>query len=96
MDGRPLAVAELKMARDEVRVEMGEKHMADLAAQPVSVLEVLLDVPLRVDNRGDAAVLIGDQIRGVRQTAEVELLQDHRAPDVAPTGAAYGARTIRM
>ena len=41
------------------------------------VLDVLLDVALRVDDRGDAGGLVGDQVRGVREAAQVVLLEDH-------------------
>ena len=70
------AVAELEMAGHEVGVEVREEHMADPAAEPLGVLEVLLDVPLRVDDGRLATLLIGDQIRGVGEAAEVVLLED--------------------
>ena len=38
------------MARHEVGVEVGEEHVLDPAAEPRGVVEVLLDVALRVDH----------------------------------------------
>ena len=40
------------MAGDEVGVEVGEDDVLDPAAEPVRVLDVLVDVALRVDDRG--------------------------------------------
>ena len=39
--------------------------------------EVLIDVALRIDDRGDAGLLVADQVGRVRQALEIELLQDH-------------------
>ena len=75
-----LAVAQLEMAGDEVRVEVGQEHVGDPAAERVRVLDVLLDVALRIDDHGRAARLVGDQIARVRETPEVVLLEDHRCP----------------
>jgi hypothetical protein len=77
VDDGALAVAQLEMAGHEVRVEVGQEHARDPAAQPVRVRDVLLDVALRVDHRRLAAVGIGDQIARVRQAAQVVLLEDH-------------------
>jgi hypothetical protein len=68
---------------DEVRVHVGQEHVLDPAAELLGVIEVLLDVTLRVDDRGAASHLIGDQVGGVRQAAEVVLLEDH---DPEPLG----------
>jgi hypothetical protein len=37
--------------------------------------QVLIDVPLRIDDGGCLRLLVADQIRGVRQAIEVELFQ---------------------
>ena len=58
------------MAGDEVGVEVRQEHVPDPAAEPAGVLDVLLDVALRVDDGGDAARLVGDQVGGVREAAE--------------------------
>ena len=64
------------MAGHEIRVEMREEHVADLAAEPVGVPQVMIDVALRIDHGRLAAVLIGDQVRGVSEAAEVVPLED--------------------
>jgi hypothetical protein len=63
----PGAVAQLQMPGDEVGVQMGEDHMRD--AQPVlrGGVEVLIDVALGIDDRGDLRLLVADQVRGVRK-----------------------------
>ena len=66
-----LAVAKLQMTGDEVGVEMSQEHVCDSAAEPPRISDVLLDIPLRIDDRRLTAVLIGDQVRRVGQTAEV-------------------------
>jgi hypothetical protein len=43
----------------------------------LGVFEVLLDVSLRIYDRGLATARIRDQIRRVCQTAQVVLLEDH-------------------
>src|SRR5438309_687089 len=77
MDDGPRPVAQLEVAGDEVRVKVREEHMADPAPEPVSVLEVLRDVALRVDHGRLAALLVGDQVRGMGEAPEVVLLEDH-------------------
>ena len=43
-------VAQLQVAGDEVGVEVRQEHVADPAAEPVGVVQVLLDVALGVDD----------------------------------------------
>ena len=77
MDGRAAMVAQLQVAGDEVGVEMGEEDVADLEAKLFGVGQVLLDVALRVDDDGGCALLVPEQIGGVRQASEVVLFQNH-------------------
>ena len=72
------AVSELEMTGEEVCVEMGQEHVTDLNSKPVRVSHVLVHVPLWIDDRRRAACLIGDQIRGMREAAEVVLFEVHR------------------
>jgi hypothetical protein len=37
----------------------------------------LLDVTLRIDDDGGLGLLVANQIRGVREAVEIELMQDH-------------------
>src|SRR5277367_4238546 len=58
-------VAQLQMAGDKVGVEMGEKDMADLESQFLGVVQVLLNIALRVDDNCGETGLVSQQIGGV-------------------------------
>ncbi len=79
VDGGVAAIAELEMAGDEVGMEVREEDVADVQAESVSVVDVLLDVALRVDDDGRVAGFVADEIGGVREAAEVVLFEDHRS-----------------
>ena len=72
------ALAQLEVAGDEVRVEVGQEHVADPATHLIRVGQVLRDVTLGVDDGRQAARLVRDQVRGVGEAAEVVLLENHR------------------
>ena len=77
MDGRAAAVAQFEMAGDEVGVEVREEDVTDLEAELVSVVEILLDVALRVDDDGGVAGFVAEQVGGVGEAAKIVLFQDH-------------------
>jgi hypothetical protein len=52
----------------------------DAAAEPVGILDILVNITLRVDHGGHVAVLISHQIGGMRQAPEVVLPEDQRKP----------------
>ncbi len=85
MDRRPGEVAQLEVARQEVGVEMREDDMLDPETEPAGIGEVAVDVALRVDHRGETALLVADEIGGMCKAAEVVLLEDHR-PAFLPAG----------
>ena len=60
--------------RDEVGVEVRQEHVGD--AQPVFGREtdIAVDIALRVDDGGDSGLFVTDDVGGVRQAIEVELL----------------------
>jgi hypothetical protein len=62
VDGGAYAVAQFEMAGDEVGVEMGEEHVLDLKIVFDGEGQVLVDVPLGIDNGGGAGVLVADQV----------------------------------
>jgi imidazole glycerol phosphate synthase subunit HisF len=74
MDGRAATAVQFQMAGHEV----GEEHVADLEAERPGVGQVLLDVALRIDDDGGRTGFVSDQIRSVRQAAQVVLLQKHK------------------
>ena len=65
------------MAGDEVGVEVGEEDVADGESVMGGGVEVLLDVALGVDDDGGGGGLVGDEVGGVRQAAEVVLMEEH-------------------
>ena len=79
-DRRARAAGQLPVARHEVGVDVRLDDVADLEAVPRRRLQVGVDVPPGVDDRRDAAV--ADEVGGLRETAEVDLLEDHGAPPV--------------
>jgi hypothetical protein len=79
VDGRPHALLQFQMAGHEVRVEMGQDDVLDREAIPRRVVDVPVDVTTRVDDDGRACPLVADQVRRLRQTAEVVLREDHLA-----------------
>jgi hypothetical protein len=49
-------------------VKVGERDVFDLVSTRRRVLQVLLNVPLRINDNRLAGSFIGDEIRSVRQT----------------------------
>jgi hypothetical protein len=80
VDPGALPIAQLEMPGDEVGVEMSKEHVPDPAAEPVGILNVFVNITLRVDHRGDATTLVSHQIRGMRQAPKVVLPQDQCRP----------------
>ncbi len=97
MDHGADAVAQLQMAGDEVGVEVGQEHMADLAAGPFGRLQIATDVALRVHHRSNSAALVRDEVRRVGEAAEIVLVEDHPRRGFAydPTFS-RGSGTMRM
>ena len=77
IDRRAGPVAQLEMAGDEIGVEVGEEDVRDPQAVLLGEGQVLVDVALRVDDRGRPGRLVADEIRRVRQAVQIELLEDH-------------------
>jgi len=51
--------------------------MGDAQAVIRSERQVLIDVALRIDDRGQGTPLIANKVRCVRQAVQIELSQDH-------------------
>jgi hypothetical protein len=62
VDGGAHAVAQFEMAGDEVGVKMGQEHVLDLEIVFGGDGQVLVDVPLGIDNGGGARFFIADQV----------------------------------
>jgi hypothetical protein len=86
------AVTKLEVAGDEVGMEMREEDVLDAASLTFGGGNVPVDVPLRIDDRGNAGSLVGYEVGRMRETTEVVLFKDHIAPFRGTPGA-YGANT---
>ncbi len=97
VDGGAAAVAEFEVAGDEVGVKVGEEDVADFEPELRGVGEVLVDVALRVDDDGRGSGFVADEVRSVRETAEVILFENQERLlfldelDAAVVGAAVGS-----
>jgi hypothetical protein len=63
MNDRTRSPSELQMPGDEVRMQVGLNDVRDSDSRCLSVVQVLLDVSLRIDNGHLAS--IADHVRGV-------------------------------
>src|SRR6516162_2870553 len=69
------APGQLAMSGDEVGMQMGLEDVADLQSMLLRSVEVDLHVTLRVDD--DSLAFRRQQVRGMCQTAEIELFEEH-------------------
>src|SRR5215469_1185588 len=63
------------MAADEIGVQVGFDDVLDFHPLPTGFLNVLVHIPLRIHDRCFA--IRADQVRSMRQTAEIKLLEVH-------------------
>ncbi len=80
MDRGAHAVAKLQVSGEEIGMQVRQEHVGDSQVVRLGEGQVLVDVALRIDDRGGVRLLVADEIGRVRQAIQVELLQDHRAP----------------
>jgi hypothetical protein len=62
MDRRVTTIAQLQMARNEVGVKVRQEHVADLEAKRSRIVQILLDVALRIHDDGCRARLVSDEV----------------------------------
>jgi len=65
------------MTGDEVGVKVRQKHVRDAQIVPGGEGQILVDIPLGIDDGGDTGVLVADEIGRMGEAIEVELLQEH-------------------
>jgi hypothetical protein len=70
-------MTQFQMPGDEISVKMGQKYVLDLKSVLGGKRDVLVRVPLRVNNGCRAGLLVSNNARGVRQARQIELLEDH-------------------
>src|SRR5262249_33677077 len=66
-----------QMSGDEIRVEVRQKNVPDREPVLARERQVLIDVPLRIDDGRRPGLLIADEVRRVRETIEIKLLENH-------------------
>ncbi len=74
---RPGQGREVAPARDVVVVEMGLDDMGDPDVELTGRREIDVDVPARVDDRGDAGDIVGDERRQMPEPLDPELADLH-------------------
>jgi hypothetical protein len=84
VDPRARALAQLEVPREEVGVAVGEEHVADRRADHARLLQIHVDVAPRIDDQRGLGRLVDDEVGGLREATEVDLLQDHAT---SPPGA---------
>jgi hypothetical protein len=76
---RARQIAQFQMSGDEIGVKVREEDVADLEGVFGGEGEVLADVALGINNCGRAGRFVSDQIGGVRQARQIELLENQSA-----------------
>jgi hypothetical protein len=51
--------------------------VADLESKLKGILEVLIDVPLRINDHGGSTFLVPNQIGSMSEATQIVLLEDH-------------------
>ena len=77
VDGRAGGGDEAAVAGDVVGVVVGLQDVLDAHAEVAREAQVLVDVELGVDDRGDAGVLVADEVAGAAEVVVGELAEDH-------------------
>jgi hypothetical protein len=68
------------MPRNEIRMQMRQDHVLDLEPVFAGKRNVLIDVPLRIDNNRRPRLFVANQVGSMRQTRKIKLLEDHWTP----------------
>ena len=77
VDRGPGGRCEAPVARDVVGVVVRLEDVLDVDTEEAGEAQVLVDVELGIDDRGDAGVLVADQIAGAAQVVMDQLAEDH-------------------
>ena len=77
VDGQAVLEREPPVPREVVGVRVGLEHGDQADAVPLGLLEVLLDRVGRVDDDGDACLLVSDQVGRAAEIRVDELREQH-------------------
>jgi hypothetical protein len=70
-------VPQFQVACDEVGVKVSQENVPDRNAVLLRIFHVLIDITLRVYDCRLVCLFVADEIRSVRKTCEIVLLQYH-------------------
>jgi hypothetical protein len=65
------------MSSNEIGVEMRQEYVLDLKGVLGGKRDVLVRVALRINDGRRAGLLVSNNVGGVRQARQIELLEDH-------------------
>ena len=77
VDRRPGRARQAAVAGDVVGMVVGLQHVLDADAVQAGEVQVGVDVPLRVDHRGDARSGVADQVGGAAEVLVDYLAEEH-------------------
>src|SRR5262245_40735404 len=80
MNSRARAIAQLQMPGDEIGMKVRQEDMPNLEVHQSGIVQILLDVALRIDDDRGPAWFIAKQVRRVCEATEVVLFEDHSNP----------------
>src|SRR5229473_75629 len=92
VDRSSRTIPQLEVSCDKICMEVGQEHVLNLHSMTFCIVKVLCNVTLGIDNRRDALLFIGDQIRCVSETTEIILLEDHSCSSTRYTLFSLAAR----
>ena len=70
------------MAGNEIGVKVCQEHVRNPQVVLRGKRQILIDVTLRIDDGCRAALLVGNDVGGMRETVQIELLENH--PTIMP------------
>jgi hypothetical protein len=65
------------VSRDEIGVQVRQNHVRNSQLMFTRKFHIPVDVPLRIHHRRNARLLVSNQVRGMCQTIQIELFEDH-------------------
>lgn len=71
------AIAQLKVAGDEIGIEMGQEDVLDSQIVFGGECEIAVHLTLRIDDGRDAVLAVADDLGGMGEAIEIKLFEDH-------------------
>ena len=87
-------IAQFQMSSNEIGMKMGQEHMLDRKRVLCGEGQVLVNIPLRIYDGGRACLFVPNDVGGVSQARQIELLEDHRRNSLVAKNY-FGCGTMR-